>query len=319
MERSQDLNTLLYPGSTPVPRQQLEQQNRYLPVNISFRKNNASNAGCELHWHEALEFYYVKAGAVLLLCNGEKQWIRPGQAGFVNWCEPHRGSAFLDGTEHYIIQIHPDFFSGEYVSLPGEDRQYPVLSLLASQSRNFPVLLDTSAGIAPVLDSLIESLQTRGPGYEFEAKSALYGILSCLMRVFDSTSCPPHGSRDLPSLEHLKKVLVFLSEHCTSPEEVTLPALSARFGLSVPYLCRIFKRHTNLTLTAYVNELRCSRAASLIRRGIPLKEAACLTGFRDYNYFSRLFKKVTGCAPSRYNPASPEISHRKEELLWQTK
>lgn len=301
---------------SPVPRQQPGVQDQSLPVNISFRRNDSSNTGCELHWHEALEFYYVKKGGVLLLCRGVRQWLLPGQVGFVNWCEPHRGSAFLDQTEHYIIQIHPSFFSGESVFLPQDGRHHCVLSLLAAQSGRFPVLLEDSLQAARLLDALIESASLRRPGYEFAVRSALYGILSCLMTVFDSLSCPPYSARDLSSLEHLKKVLVYLSGHCTCPEEVTLSALGARFGLSVPYLCRIFKRHTNLTLTAYVNELRCSRAASLIQSGVPLKEAAELTGFRDYNYFSRLFKKVTGCAPSRYSPASPEFSDsRKEEFV----
>lgn len=83
-----------------------------LPINVSLRNNNSDSVGCEFHWHEELEFYYVVSGGVSLLCNGKKEWLYPGDVGFVNWCEPHRGSGFLDETEHYIIQIGTALLTG---------------------------------------------------------------------------------------------------------------------------------------------------------------------------------------------------------------
>ena len=76
-----------------------------LPISIRLHKNGAESGGCEFHWHEQLELYYVRAGGVSLLSGGQQSWLYPGDVGFVNWCEPHRGSQFLDGTQHYIIQI----------------------------------------------------------------------------------------------------------------------------------------------------------------------------------------------------------------------
>lgn len=84
-----------------------------LPVRIILRKSDAKYKGCEFHWHEELEFYYVRQGGVCLNTGNESQWIYPGQAGFVNWCQPHRGSGFLDRTLHYIIQISPSAFEIE--------------------------------------------------------------------------------------------------------------------------------------------------------------------------------------------------------------
>ena len=81
------------------------------------------------------------------------------------------------------------------------------------------------------------------------------------------------------------------------PELVSLPALSRRFGLSVPYLCRIFKRHTGMTIVSYLQELRCTQAASLIEDGVSLRRAAELSGFQDYNYCSRVFKSRMGSSP----------------------
>lgn len=276
-----------------------------LPVNVNFKKSNAQSGGCELHWHEELEFYYVTKGGVSLLCNGKKEWLYPGDIGFVNWCEPHRGNGFLDGTEHYIIQIGTNLFADEMIGLsPSEQtsvQKENLLLILISQNNNLPKILRNCAELRELLDMIIQEIHKKQTGYEIKVKAAVLNILIFLLRNTDLSSNPnPIHTKDLSSLEHLKKVLAFLSFHYTDPDAVSLPALSARFGLSIPYLCRIFKKHTTLTLTAYVNELRCSCAASLIQDGLPLEEVASKTGFRDYNYFSRLFKKTVGITPSDY-------------------
>lgn len=297
------------PSAKPALRHEPVQiQNPFLPVNISLRKNSTQSAGCELHWHEELEFYYVRQGGVRLLCNGTRQWILPGEVGFVNWCAPHRGEQFLQDTEHYIIQIGPELFSNEEIcSEPGETaapgslaKTWNLLSLLATYEARLPLVFSQNETLNRLLDQLIEAKTAPRFGYELAVKSAVYGIFSLLVQSLDLPRELPARPKDFSALEHLKKLLAFLPLHCTQPEEVSLPALSARFGLSVPYLCKMFKQHTNLTLTAYVNELRCFRAAALIHDGATLEQAAALTGFHDCNYFSRVFKKVMGCPPSHY-------------------
>ena len=84
-----------------------------LPVLVFERFHDSGEPGCEFHWHEELEFYYVESGGVLLNCGGEQQWLHPGDVGFVNGFLPHRGVDFLDGTRHYIIQVDLELFRQE--------------------------------------------------------------------------------------------------------------------------------------------------------------------------------------------------------------
>ncbi len=275
-----------------------------LPVNVFLRSSDSGTEGYEFHWHEELEIYYVVSGGVCLLCGGNAQWLYSGDVGFVNWCEPHRGNRFLDGTKHYIIQIGTKLFENETVRIPAGrngGKSVSMLALLASRGRAFPGVIRGSEELTGLLDVLIREKEERLSGFELRVRAAVLEILAFLLRRADlSGGESPAPMGDSASMEHLRKLLFYLSAHCTEPEAVSLAALSRQFGLSVPYLCRIFKASTNLTLNAYVNELRCNRAASLIRDGVALSRAAELTGFRDYNYFSRVFKKITGRAPSAY-------------------
>ncbi len=276
-------------------------QNAELPVNVNFRRSNSGSGGCILHWHEALEFYYVIRGGVSLLHNGRIDWLNPGDVGFVNWCEPHRGNGFLDGTEHYIIQIGTELFGDEVISSvsAGTSQKRNLLLTLISQKDKIPGVFRNCPELTGLMDIMVQEAGEKQAGFELKIKAAVWNILVLLLRkIEDDDGNNPSGTKDLTSLEHLKKVLAYISLHCTEPEKVSLEALGKQFGLSVPYLCRLFKKYTTLTLTTYVNELRCSRAASYIQNGMRLEEAAKRTGFRDYNYFSRLFKKVMGISPS---------------------
>ena len=272
-------------------------QNRDLPIRVELRSSSAQSGGCILHWHEELEFYYVKKGGLNLLCNGESSWLYPGDIGFVNWCQLHRSNVFLDGTEHYIIQIGTKLFADEMIS--GE--QENLLLLFISRRRRFPAVLRGCEEMQKLLELIVEESRQQQLGYELKLRAAVYNVLIFLLRQASSSAAESLPAvRDLSSAEHLRQVLAYLSFHYTSPEEVALTELSRKFGLSVPYLCRIFKKHTSLTITSYINELRCSRAAAFIQEGLPLEEVAARTGFRDYNYFSRVFTKVMGMPPSRY-------------------
>ena len=52
-----------------------------LPVLVFERFHDSGEPGCEFHWHEELEFYYVESGGVLLNCGGRTAMAAPGRCG----------------------------------------------------------------------------------------------------------------------------------------------------------------------------------------------------------------------------------------------
>ncbi|MNJ47324.1 HTH-type transcriptional regulator YesS [compost metagenome] len=82
-------------------------------------------------------------------------------------------------------------------------------------------------------------------------------------------------------------------------------------NLSPYYFSKLFKMHTGENFIDYVTRLRIDEAKKLIvERRLSLKEICFEVGYKDPNYFSRVFKKMTGITPSEYRqqidqPASP--------------
>lgn len=270
-----------------------------IPLRLFARDHNSGAPGCEFHWHEELEFYYVVNGGVLLSCGGEQEWLYPGDIGFVNSCIPHRGLDFLDGTRHYILQMNLELLQGE--TDMRENRTYS--SLVMERLHGIPAFLHSQKELCRLFAEMTQEWEQQELGAELAIKARMFQILVWLLRMAPQPErLGSTGPYEEDSLRHVREALRYLAARYAFPEETSLPKIASEMGISVPYLCRIFRRHTGRTITGYLNELRCARAASLIRSGTPLMEAGRQVGVEDYNYFSRMFKKTTGRLPSEFRP-----------------
>ncbi len=84
-------------------------------------------------------------------------------------------------------------------------------------------------------------------------------------------------------------------------EDISLNTVSDAVGLTPTYLSALFKKETKQNFTDYVTGLRISRAKELLCCTSKLvSEIAYEVGFRDYRYFSQIFKKQTGMTPRQF-------------------
>ena len=62
-----------------------------------------------------------------------------------------------------------------------------------------------------------------------------------------------------------------------------------------------------MNFSAYLNEFRVDKAQQLIRDSrLSLKDVGTAVGYSDANYFTRVFKRLTGQTPSEYRMAAAE-------------
>lgn len=81
----------------------------------------------------------------------------------------------------------------------------------------------------------------------------------------------------------------------------TLDSLSKQFNLGSNYICNLFSKHFNSTLTRYITELRMNAALQMMRvPGKAYKEIAIDCGYTDYYYFCKVFKEFYGASPTGY-------------------
>lgn len=84
-------------------------------------------------------------------------------------------------------------------------------------------------------------------------------------------------------------------------EKFTLALLSKKFGLSAGYICNLFAKCYNTTLTGFVTKVRMEHAVELMKdKSYSLKNVAIECGYIDYFYFNKVFRGYYGVAPSQY-------------------
>lgn len=244
---------------------------------------NSKETGVCYHWHERLEFYYVVSGKVDLLYYGKVYTINAGDIAFINWCIPHQGLSFQDGTVMYNLKT--DF------SLLG---QYKTIF----QTEHFEKWHFTNCQKLRELFEQLIHYASLNSSYEY---LRINGFISEIYIYLLNSNAPffnLYKKEDTMRGKVVKNVIEFININYQLP--LTTGGLAEFFHLSESYLCRLFKQETGSTLIEYVNVVRCLNAVKLIQDGKSLTEISQTVGFHDYNYFSRCFKKVYYISPSEY-------------------
>ncbi|MBY0097232.1 response regulator [Mesobacillus maritimus] len=91
----------------------------------------------------------------------------------------------------------------------------------------------------------------------------------------------------------------FIADHFD--KAITLEEVAEAVNLSPQYFSKTFKERSGCSFIDYLTELRVEHAKELIRSmQKSVKEVCFHVGYKDPNYFSRVFKKYTGVTPSDF-------------------
>lgn len=97
----------------------------------------------------------------------------------------------------------------------------------------------------------------------------------------------------------LRRCIEFIEAHLAG--EIRLDALAREANLSSSHFIRSFRRSTGKTPHQFLLERRVSRAKRLMsQKYISLTEVALASGFADQHHLARVFRRVTGVAPSHF-------------------
>jgi len=103
------------------------------------------------------------------------------------------------------------------------------------------------------------------------------------------------------AIEHetIRKIVKYVKENFYN--DINLSGISKAFFVTPNYVSHLFKKEMGVNFTEYISKLRIEYACTLLNDpAITIQQVSERSGFNDYFYFTKIFKKITGITPSEY-------------------
>ena len=246
--------------------------------------------------HDFWEMVYVDKGSVLVRSGDHEHVMEQGEIVF------HAPNEF-----HSIRSYHssPNFFVISFVC--NSDAMKYFVGYHASLSRHLQPFLTAALREAeqtyeiPKNEIEFRRLQRKDTapiGGEQMIKTYLEQLFVQLMRQTAPTAAV-FPSREQMETHLLTVVKQYIDRHLC--EAICIADICREIGYSKTYLCRLFHEQSGDTVAHYITVCKIERAKSLIREGTHnFAEISDMLAFDNPQYFSRVFRRVTGMSPTEF-------------------
>ncbi|SDX15338.1 AraC family transcriptional regulator [Paenibacillus sp. CF384] len=262
---------------------------RTFPINVFIVKD------VHLHWHDHMEWIYVKEGRARVQIDASFMPLNKGELAFVNTKQLHGVVTLEPDTELICIVFNEALVRGSGLDITEHHYFVPYLQ----QQVKWPSSMQATAPYINEMnhsfERLVEEFQGKQPGYELLVKAELLRIFGLYFRYAQQ-----HTDLSLPRAQKpydLSHLLQTLRERYQ--ESISVNEAARMVNLSPTHFCKIFKQVTGKTLIEYIHMLRVQEAERMLRdTDYPVAEIAERAGFSTMTYFGRVFKKVRNSTPS---------------------
>ena len=272
--------------------------NEQFPFLVSYQKLSEYESGSFMwHWHPEIEITYVQKGTMCYKVNHMVYHLKEGDIVFNNSGALHSGTMENQEDCAYIpVTFDPRLIYGffqstvnsKYVDPVIQDSMLPAICIDQSEPWHKP--------FREYLLRIIDLDEKKPDFYELDITICLQSMWRLLL---EHITYEPQASRE-NSLEYdrIKKILSYIEENYQN--KITLNDIAGHIHLCESECTRLFKRHMNTTLFAFLQEYRIERSLEFLQDDQPVSAVADKAGFSDPNYYSKVFAKIKGCSPREY-------------------
>ncbi len=269
------------------------------PILVSRERLSGYDTGAFFwHWHPEVELTLVTEGMIEYHVNGSVFILKKGQALFGNANSLHSGN-MVDGQDcHYIsITFDPRLVYGYENSLIYEKYVMPVVRDGALCAVAFDGSQKWHEEMVELIREIISAYDGQADGYELEITGKLLRFWQLLVLNVDRQK--GISTREQKDYDRIRGILSFIEKNYD--KKLTIEQIAESVYMCTSQCSRLFKKYMKKTLFDFILEYRIERSlADLLDPDCSMAEAAAGVGFNDSNYYSKVFVRIKGCAPSVY-------------------
>ena len=84
-------------------------------------------------------------------------------------------------------------------------------------------------------------------------------------------------------------------------KDLSVQQMAEKTNYSEPHFCRLFKQSFGQNFTSYLTEYRINMAKKMLEQPtVNVKDVGKNVGYEDSNYFTKVFRRITGQSPTEY-------------------
>lgn len=277
------------------------QQDLGIRPKIYYQQTFKSDFHMQIHSHTLLEMMYA-AGNYFNV-------IFPDEAGRLHPVKVKQGEYIIINTAVYHslkIQDRQAQIVNIEFQLAEDDPYCTKLKPLYEQSAIFRQFLDADWDYAVIGDndqilSLMKRIQSVLMSNDSAQQDHTDDLLLQLLtsQLFLESARAYVYNRDIRGSYYVQRATEYINEHFD--EDIKIADIATYININATYLENLFKQHTNLTLTNYINKQRVAKAVSYLSgTKLPVIEIGFIVGFNNRQHFSRVFKQLMHVSPGEY-------------------
>lgn len=196
-----------------------------------------------------------------------------------------------NGAIAKAVQIQPDLVFMD-IEMPSKNG-LEATAVIRQQQPNARIIFLTAYDR---FDYAVGALRSGGDDYLLKPASET-DLREILQRFFDVA---PEPVRDITPFETSLNVWV----HQHYMEDIALEDAAESMGMSPFYFSRQIKAVTGKTFLEFLTTYRIEKAKKRLHSTeLSVSDVGRSVGYPDSNYFTKVFKRATGCTPSVYRAA----------------
>lgn len=246
-----------------------------------------SNENFYLHCHDEYEIFMFFEGDSKYVVEEKNYNLKPNDIIITRKHEMHR--IWHNSYKKYgrlSIMVSPEFFKENNCT------EYEKIFLKENQE------LGNKIDSSYVMSSGLYDAILRFKEFTKDFKERNTPIARCaLTEILYHINIMPAFENPDAIEKPIKKIINYINDNYSHP--ISLDSLCEKFFISKYYLCRIFKKHTGLSVHQYIKEKRLLLFEELQKEGKSCTECAALSGFSDYSSFYRAYVNKYGKSPEK--------------------
>lgn len=169
----------------------------------------------------------------------------------------------------------------------------------------FAFTLYTLCFTSQLLDNKLEDFDTSF--YDFDQLTTEFSSFDKMLQSIHTNleaTTEELSSTDYRLNTNFLQIIKYLNGNFTKP--ISLQNIADELHLNPNYISQLFKKETQTTYIKYLTQLRINYAKKLLETtDLSVNQVCEKSGFNDYFYFLKTFKKITQISPSKYRTYLP--------------